>query len=155
MPGVVRILDHADACGIAMAVVTKVPRENAKAMLDGTGIADRFAAVVIGGELSQGKPRPRPNLTALEILGVPAKDAMTFDDSLAGVQSATAAGLHTFDMQAGLQESELRAAGARSVIGDFDDSVLWDWITHNSCTKAAKVDATHAGDFFEIAASCS
>ena len=69
-----------------------------------------------------------PYLTALEILGVGAGDAIAFEDSLAGVQSASAAGIHTFGMLAGLQENQLREAGAQSIIRDFNDAALWDWI---------------------------
>ncbi|MGE8145932.1 HAD family hydrolase [Pseudomonas frederiksbergensis] len=128
VPGVLRILDYADAAGIPVAVVTNAPRENAAAMLGGMGIADRFDTLVIGGELAQGKPHPMPYLTALEILGVEAHEALAFEDSLAGVQSASAAGIHTFGMLAGLQENQLREAGARSIIRDFNDAALWDWI---------------------------
>ncbi|MDT9675903.1 HAD-IA family hydrolase [Pseudomonas sp. JV414] len=128
VPGVLRILDYADAANIPVAVVTNAPRENAAAMLSGMGIANRFKTLVIGGELARGKPHPMPYLTALEILGVEAGDAIAFEDSLAGVQSASAAGIHTFGMLAGLRENQLREAGAQSIIRDFNDAALWDWI---------------------------
>lgn len=53
---------------------------------------------------------------------------MAFEDSLGGVQSARAAGLHTFGILAGLQEDQLRNASAQNVIRDFDDVLLWKWL---------------------------
>lgn len=125
VPGVLRTLDHAQAAGIPTAVVTNAPRENAEAMLQGLGIAERFDALVIGGELARGKPDPLPYLTALRLLDASAGQALAFEDSLAGVRSAAAAGIHTFGMLSGLEESQLRQAGARSIIRDFNDEALW------------------------------
>ncbi|WXF85954.1 HAD-IA family hydrolase [Pseudomonas syringae pv. atrofaciens] len=123
--GALRILDHAQETGLRTAVVTNAPRENAMAMLTGLGIPDRFETIVIGGELARGKPHPMPYLTALELLGVTADQALAFEDSLAGVQSASAAGIHTFGMLSGLDEGQLRAAGARDIIRDFNGDALW------------------------------
>ncbi|MCF8985166.1 HAD-IA family hydrolase [Pseudomonas syringae] len=123
--GVLRILDHARETGLRTAVVTNAPRDNAMAMLTGLGIVDRFDTIVIGGELARGKPHPMPYLTALELLGVTADQALAFEDSLAGVQSASAAGIHTFGMLSGLDEGQLRAAGARDIIRDFNGDALW------------------------------
>ena len=128
VPGVLRILDHAGQLGLKTAVVTNAPRENAMAMLTGLGIVDRFETIVIGGELARGKPHPMPYLTALELLGVSADEAIAFEDSLAGVQSAHAAGIHTFGMLSGLQDQQLREAGARSVIKDFESDILWRFL---------------------------
>lgn len=125
VPGVLRILEFAQVAGIPTAVVTNAPRENAEAMLQGLGIAERFDAVVIGGELERGKPDPLPYLTALALLDARADRALAFEDSLAGVRSAVAAGIHTFGMLSGLQETQLREAGARSIIRDFNDEALW------------------------------
>ncbi|MBX8499383.1 HAD family hydrolase [Pseudomonas lijiangensis] len=130
--GVLRILDHAQSTGLRTAVVTNAPRENAMAMLTGLGIVDRFETIVIGGELERGKPHPMPYLTALELLGVKADNALAFEDSLAGVQSANAAGIHTFGLLSGLDEKQLREAGARSVIRDFNDDVLWNLLKSSS-----------------------
>lgn len=125
VPGVLRTLDYAQAAGIPMAVVTNAPRENAEAMLQGLGIAERFDALVIGGELARGKPDPLPYLTALRLLDASADQALAFEDSLAGVRSAAAAGIHTFGLLSGLEETQLREAGARSIIRDFNDEALW------------------------------
>jgi len=59
------LLDRADRANVPMAAITNAPRLNAEMMLSGLGIAHRFKALVIGDELSHGKPHPLPYLEGL------------------------------------------------------------------------------------------
>ncbi|UPK73145.1 HAD family phosphatase [Nocardioidaceae bacterium SCSIO 66511] len=54
--------------------------------------ADSFDAVVVGDEVSDGKPHPAPYLTAARILGVDPADCVAIEDSPTGAASAAAAG---------------------------------------------------------------
>ncbi len=125
LPGLPRLLAHAEAQGWGMAVVTNAPRANAEAMLAGLGLADRFTHLVIGDELAHGKPHPMPYLTGLARTGGSAGCALAFEDSRSGVRAAVAAGIETVGMLTGLDEPTLRAEGARHVIQNFDDARLW------------------------------
>ncbi|MGY3412226.1 beta-phosphoglucomutase-like phosphatase (HAD superfamily) [Bradyrhizobium sp. GM5.1] len=58
LPGLMALLDRADAAGIPMVAVTNAPRLNAELLLSGLGITHRFKALVIGAELLHGKPHP-------------------------------------------------------------------------------------------------
>ena len=60
LPGLMALLDRADAAGIPMVAVTNAPRLNAELLLSGLGITHRFKALVIGAELPHGKPHPLP-----------------------------------------------------------------------------------------------
>lgn len=51
LPGLMALLDRADAAGIPMVAVTNAPRLNAELLLSGLGITERFEAIVIGDEL--------------------------------------------------------------------------------------------------------
>jgi HAD superfamily hydrolase (TIGR01509 family) len=124
LPGLLDLLDWADNQGCARAVVTNAPRENASLMLRGLGLAERFPIVVLGDELAHGKPHPLAYETALQRTGTAAENALAFEDSLSGVRSASAAGIHTVGMTTGLSEAALRAAGAKSVAADFRDAGL-------------------------------
>ncbi|WP_338927132.1 HAD-IA family hydrolase (plasmid) [Mycetohabitans endofungorum] len=128
--GTQRILDFADRFGIRIAVVTNAPRSNATMMLNALGLAARFDTLVIGSELAHGKPHPLPYTTALERLNGNANHAFAFEDSAAGVRSASSAGIFTFGISSALSEDRLREAGAQEVIRDFDDQRLWDRLTH-------------------------
>ncbi|AOK30739.1 MULTISPECIES: HAD family hydrolase [Burkholderia] len=122
------ILGYAQRIGAKTAVVTNAPRDNAVMMLDALGLAGRFDALVIGGELEHGKPHPLPYLTALDELGGTAQKAVAFEDSASGVKSASSAGIHTFGMLTALSREQLGEAGAHEFIRDFSDRVLWDYL---------------------------
>lgn len=126
--GITALLDHIERTGGRTAVVTNAPRANAELMLKASGLADRFATLVIGDELARGKPDPLPYLTALELLGAKAENAVAFEDSSSGVKAASAAGLYTFGMLTGLDEEKLKAAGASAAIHDFTAPALWQYI---------------------------
>jgi HAD superfamily hydrolase (TIGR01509 family) len=122
--GLTELLSRAETHGCPIAVVTNAPRENARLLLEGLGFHDRFATIVLGGELAFGKPHPTPYLTALERLGVSSANAFAFEDSLSGVRSASGAGVRTFGMLTSLPENRLLDAGAFKAIADFADTSM-------------------------------
>lgn len=118
-PGLIGVLDWAEARGVKMAVVTNAPRPNAELMLRALGLADRLTEIVIGPELPRGKPDPLPYLTGLARVGSTADRALAFEDSRSGIGSALAAGIETIGMLSSLDEAALRLAGAAHVMRDF------------------------------------
>lgn len=73
LPGLMALLDRADAAGIPMVAVTNAPRLNAELLLSGLGITARFKAIVIGDELPHGKPHPLPYQEGLRFVGASAQ----------------------------------------------------------------------------------
>jgi len=106
-------------------VVTNAPRDNAEQLLAGLGLLERFDVVVIAGELDHGKPHPLPYRLAAERLDADPARSVAFEDSLAGVASASGAGAYTFGMLTALPEADLRDAGASDVLTDFTNAHLW------------------------------
>ncbi len=129
VPGLFALLDLADATGIPMAAVTNAPRANAEMILDGLGITHRFKALVIGAELAHGKPHPLPYLEGLRRLGADAAVSVGFEDSRAGIASATAAGLATIGLRTSLDDAALRGAGAVLSADGYDDPAVLELIT--------------------------
>jgi beta-phosphoglucomutase len=125
MPGLTALLDWAASRDLPTAVVTNAPRLNAELMLSAVGLGDRFDALVIGEELIHGKPHPLPYLAGLDKLGAAADVALAFEDSASGIRAAAGAGITTFGMLGALDEAALRNEGARHVICDFTDPLLW------------------------------
>ncbi|MDP9443061.1 MAG: HAD family phosphatase [Actinomycetota bacterium] len=92
-PGARRLLLDQHAAGIPAALVTMSYRSLAQVVLDAlpTGL---FAAVVVGDEVSPGKPHPEPYLRAARLLGVDPERCVGIEDSPAGVLAAESAGCH-------------------------------------------------------------
>jgi HAD superfamily hydrolase (TIGR01509 family) len=68
------------------------------AILRAVGLREAFAAVVGADDVSRGKPDPEPYVTAMGLLavGTPAlapAECLVFEDSMAGIASARAAGM--------------------------------------------------------------
>lgn len=125
MPGLLRLLEHAQTQAIGVCVVTNAPRLNAKHMLSAMGLGGHFEHVLVAEELAQAKPDPLPYLTGLQRLNATAGQALAFEDSLPGVTAASRAGIFTVGLATSLPAERLLAAGAQLVIDDFNDPLLW------------------------------
>ncbi|MFT0869260.1 HAD family hydrolase [Pseudomonas sp. CAM1A] len=134
MPGLLRLLAHAEQHGIGMCVVTNAPRLNAEHMLGAMGLGERFAHVLVADELARPKPDPLPYLTGLQCLQAQAGQALAFEDSLPGVKAAVDAGIFTVGLATTQPAERLLEAGARLVIEDYDDPRLWDIIARMQAT---------------------
>ncbi|MBD2088373.1 HAD family phosphatase [Microcoleus sp. FACHB-1515] len=128
MPGLLELLDWIDQHGLKRAVVTNAPRANADFMLDVLAVRDRFPLVVLGEELSEGKPAAMPYSTAVAKLEILPEEAIAFEDSHSGVRSAVSAGIYTIGVASTHPPVELTALGASFAIHDFTDRRLLDWL---------------------------
>lgn len=106
------LLRRLSASGIPMAVATSTKRAVAMTKLGNAAILDRFAHVVAGDEVSEGKPHPEIYATAATRLGVAADFCLALEDSDNGVRAAHAAGMRVIqvpDLVA--PSSDVRALG--------------------------------------------
>lgn len=125
MPGAEALLDHAQARGWRIAVVTNAPRANAEVMLDAIGLRDRIELLVIGDECRRAKPDPEPYIAAMRAFDVAPRACIAFEDSPSGMRAAAGSGAHTVGIRSsGLSVSQLRDAGAQTVITDYADPAL-------------------------------
>ncbi len=74
------------------AIVTSAPRLLAEARIAAAGLPTP-AVLVAAEDVERGKPAPDPFLLGARKLGVPPADCLVFEDTLAGLQSAQAAGM--------------------------------------------------------------
>lgn len=86
LPGVLAILKHLKEQNQAIALGSA--SKNARPILEKTGILHYFDAIVDGNDVSNAKPDPEVFLIAAQLLGVQPKDAIVFEDSVAGIQAA-------------------------------------------------------------------
>ncbi|MEN5240823.1 MULTISPECIES: HAD family hydrolase [Pseudomonas] len=128
LPGLLRLLDHAQQHAVGVCVVTNAPRLNAEHMLAAMGLDGRFEHVLVADELARPKPDPLPYLTGLQRLQAEAGQALAFEDSLPGVKAASDAGIFTVGLATTQTAERLHEAGAQLVIDDFNDPRLWGLI---------------------------
>jgi len=93
LPGVVALLDDAQAHGLRLAVASSSSHRWVDGHLQRLGLFRRFDAVVCAEDVARAKPAPDLFLKAVEALGVPPKGVVVLEDSANGVIAARAAGL--------------------------------------------------------------
>lgn len=86
LPGVLPVLQFLKEKNqpIALGSASK----NARPILEKTGILNYFDAIVDGNDVSNAKPDPEVFLIAAKLLKTEPKDAIVFEDSVAGIQAA-------------------------------------------------------------------
>ena len=91
LPGVVPVLEFLKEKGqkIALGSASK----NARPILEKTGIASFFDAIVDGNDVSNAKPDPEVFLTAARLVNATPENAIVFEDSVAGIQAANIANM--------------------------------------------------------------
>ena len=92
-PGVAGYLAEAVRLGLALAVASSATGDWVAAHLRRLGTHEAFTVVATGDRYAV-KPAPDTYLGALDGLGIPAAQAVAFEDSPTGVTAAKAAGLH-------------------------------------------------------------
>jgi HAD superfamily hydrolase (TIGR01509 family) len=96
-PGVVELLDAADAAGVPAAVASSSRLDWVGGHLERLGLAHRFAAVAtrddVGDDAARTKPAPDLFLAAAARLGADPARCVALEDSPNGIASARAAGM--------------------------------------------------------------
>jgi beta-phosphoglucomutase-like phosphatase (HAD superfamily) len=87
-------LDRMLSLPVAQAIVSGSTRVELAMMMENIGLAaDSLAFVLSDEDCVRGKPDPEGYLMALDRLGVPAEEAIVFEDSPAGIEAARRAGI--------------------------------------------------------------
>jgi len=92
VPGLIEFLDELDRSHIARAIATSAPRANVDFTLDRTGIRHYFEVILDESLVNKGKPDPEIYLKTAKALNLPPYQCGVIEDSLSGVEAATAAG---------------------------------------------------------------
>ena len=94
--GAAELVTSLVAAGVRCAVVSSGNRGYIEKALEALNLTASFEFILAGddAECTQHKPHPFPYLFAAEKLGVPPAQCLAFEDSLSGIRSAQAAGMH-------------------------------------------------------------
>ena len=124
--GFADFLDDLESAGLPCAVATSGSRARVEHALAAFELRNRFRAIVTGDEVDRGKPDPALFLLAAQALQIERSRILVFEDAVAGVLAAKAAGMKCVGITADGRESLLKQAGADLVMRDFADANLND-----------------------------
>lgn len=117
-PGLFELVAWLEARGIARAVASSSPRHMIDHHLSQHGLADKFACVVDGGQVTRSKPASDIFLRAADELGVAPRDVLVLEDSANGIRAAHGGGFDCI-MVPDMQEPTTELASL--VIGVYHD----------------------------------
>jgi sugar-phosphatase len=123
--GAARLVRSLHAAGIPLALVTSAQRDWAeRALTDILDVRGCFTHIVSWEDVPAGKPHPAPFLRGCELLGVAPGDAVAVEDSVAGVESAVAAGIgRVVAVTSTTDPGLLVDAGAHAVVAHLEELV--------------------------------
>ena len=98
------------AARVPVAIVSGAFRAEIEPVVQAAGIAEVVTTIVSADDVERGKPDPEGYLLALERLGVTSDEAIAFEDTEAGIASATGAGIHCLAVRGTLPDERLAAA---------------------------------------------
>lgn len=151
-PGVRRLMDEGRRRGLRLALATTTTEANLEPLFApvlGPGWRARFATVVAGDAVARKKPAPDVYLEVLRRLNVRASHAVAFEDSAAGVEAASRAGLAVVATPSRwLAGDDLSGSGADLVLEHLGDAGrLWASrhpVVRNRWLSAKGLAAWHA-----------
>ncbi len=114
LPDVPRVLEFLKDKKIPIALGSA--SKNAQPILEKVGLLHYFDTIVDGNNVTKAKPDPEVFLLAAKQLGVEAKDCVVFEDAVAGVEAANAAGM----MSIGIGDEKVLSE-AKSIFTDFTE----------------------------------
>ncbi|WP_251863518.1 phosphoglycolate phosphatase [Achromobacter sp. Marseille-Q4962] len=138
-PGVLEGLKHLRGQDLKLAVVTNKPTEFTLPLLQRTGLAGFFEAVVCGDTCPRRKPDPDQILHACELLGVRPAEAVTIGDSINDAQAGRSAGTQVLVVPYGYNEGrDVRELDADGIVDTLVDAAQWValWNQNRNAAKA-------------------
>jgi len=106
LSGARALLESLQAAGFKQAIGSSAPRANLDLILRLTHAEGYFQAIVSVEDFQRGKPDPQVFQVAAERLAEPANHCLVFEDAVAGVQAAKAAGMKCIATRLGGHHSE-------------------------------------------------
>jgi HAD superfamily hydrolase (TIGR01509 family) len=108
--------------GVPTAVGSSAPMANIDFVLDTLDLRRYFDTVVVAAMVAKAKPAPDIYLRAAELLHTPPARCVVFEDALAGLAAARAAGAKVVGVATSLPKAQLLSADR--VISDFTEISL-------------------------------
>ncbi|WP_245966783.1 HAD family hydrolase [Sphaerisporangium album] len=110
VPGAADLIRRIDGHGLPVVLVTSAHRWWAESCLELVGVGDVVRTIVSAEDVTVGKPDPSGFLLGARAAGVRPGECVAFEDSLAGIAAAKAAGMTCVGVATTHHASELSAA---------------------------------------------
>jgi mannitol-1-/sugar-/sorbitol-6-/2-deoxyglucose-6-phosphatase len=126
-PGAIRAVEICRQAGCRLAIASSSPPDIIHAALDRLGAREWFHSILSAEGEAHGKPHPAVYLSAAAKLGVKPLDCIAFEDSVFGLQSAHAAGMHCVAVPEAHNVGRAEYAIAHRILGsleEFDEAFL-------------------------------
>lgn len=124
--GVIPGLELMKSMGLSMAVVTNKATEFTLPLLERTGLAPYFQAVVCGDTLAHAKPHPAPMLHACSLLKSTPARSVAIGDSINDAQSARAAGCSVLAVPYGYNEGQsVQTLDVDAIVDSIEAAARW------------------------------
>jgi HAD superfamily hydrolase (TIGR01509 family) len=117
--GVTRFIKQLKDAGGKIGLVTSGTRWKVEDVLQQLQLEGRFDVIITAGDIERGKPDPACYLAAAQKLGALGSECVVFEDSIAGVRAAKAAGATCVGVQTGSMVKMIKAEGVQGVIPAF------------------------------------
>jgi beta-phosphoglucomutase family hydrolase len=122
--GLINLLQQLQKADISMAIATSGIKVNIDYMFKHLDIKHFFKEVIYSKHIQKGKPDPEIYFITAKKLEVPPENCLVFEDSVAGIQSAKAAGMKVVAIATTHTPEELKSAD--KLIYDFDEISIAD-----------------------------
>jgi phosphoglycolate phosphatase len=124
--GVIPGLELMKSMGLRLAVVTNKATEFTLPLLERTGLAPYFQAVVCGDTLEHAKPHPAPMLHACNLLKSAPARSVAIGDSINDAQSARAAGCSVLAVPYGYNEGQsVQTLDVDAIVDSIEAAAHW------------------------------
>ncbi len=127
MPGSLEFLHLLKEQGVQMGLVTSSDNSKVERAFKLHHLEGMFDTIVTADHITKGKPDPMCYLLAANDLGVSPSDCLVFEDSFAGIQAGTAAGMRVIGLSTTNPEESLKDK-VYEVIPNFEKITLEDYM---------------------------
>jgi len=117
--GLENFLTELKNAGVKMAIASSATVDDINFILSHVPIRDDFEVIIDGSRVSKSKPNPQIFLKAAEELNARPEDCVVFEDSIAGIKAANAAGMKVVGITTGNTADKLQPSDL--VITDYTD----------------------------------
>lgn len=124
IPGVAQFLEELASAALPMGVASCGGRGRVHHLLDHLQLTRYFRFIITGDDVIDGKPDPAIFIKAAGQMEIPPDNLLVFEDSVSGVCAARAAGMQCLGIAEESHAEELKKAGAKSVVKDFQNLSL-------------------------------